>query len=155
MAEIDKLLHGWSRGNITLTQALHVKFIFFIFSLSRPKLSPLIHCLHLAHSTKNSSPTLSTFSTTSLTHFSQTNNSNSNKQSTYISFSQNSLPNIVSRQKNDTQVNPPCNPNRFKHPKYPLPIPTTDTTQITNYSQNGQDTRHTANPSITCVIVEN
>ena len=38
-------------------QALHVKFIFFIFSLSRPQLSPLlyIHCLHLPHSTKNSS----------------------------------------------------------------------------------------------------
>ena len=67
MAEIDKLLHGWSRRNITLTQALHVKSIFFIFYLSRPKLSPLIHCLHLPHSTKNSSPP---FSIISLTHFS-------------------------------------------------------------------------------------
>ena len=77
---------------------------------------------------------LPTISTISPTHSSHTNNQHSNKQSTFpktpyqISFPA----------KNATHANPLCTQNRFKRPKYPLPAPTTDTTQITNYSQNGQ-----------------
>ena len=50
--------------------------------------------------------------------------------------------------KNATHANPPHTP--IKRPKYPLPAPR----NIINYSQNGQYTRHTANPSRTSVIVE-
>ena len=85
------------------------------------------------------------------THFSHTNYPISNKQSTFDTTSyQISFPT-----KNANHTTPLCTQNRFKRPKYPLPAPTTDTTQITNYSQNGQYTGHTANPSIICVIVQN
>ena len=67
-------------GTVATSCNVHVKFIF---SLSRPKLSPLIHSLHLPQTLLRPFPSL-------LTHFSQTNNSNSNKQSTFVSFSQNS-----------------------------------------------------------------
>ena len=70
-----------------------------------------------------------------LTHFSQTNNSNSNKQSTFSFPFLKSPYQISFPAKNATHAHTPCTPNRFKQPKYPLPAPTTDTTQITNYSQ--------------------
>ena len=68
------------------------KIYLFHFSLSRPQLSPLTHCLHLPKTLLPPTHHLHYFSYSFLSHkhskFHQT-----------INFSQNSLPNFVSRQK--------------------------------------------------------
>ena len=98
------------------------KIDLFHFSLSRPQLSPLIHCLHLP-STKNSSPPyqpsplfLLLISLTQTLKI-PSNNKLFPKLSTKFRFPP----------KNATHANPLRTQNRFKCPKYPLPAPTTDT----------------------------
>ena len=120
------------------TQALHVKLIFFIFSLSRPKLSPLIHCLHLPHSTKNSSPlyppSLLFLLLISLTQTIKipTNNQLFPQLLTKFRFPPKALPTLL-----------------LFAPKTVLDAP-----NILLFT-NGKYTGHTANPSIISVIVQN
>ena len=126
----------------------------FTFSLSSPKLSPLIHCLHFSHSTKNSSP-LPTIPTIPSTHFSLTHNWNSTKTINFRSTLLPLYPAFVFPPKNAAHATPIHPQNLSKLPNYSLPTSTKHAKINTHYSYTKHHNRHTANPVICFVIFQN